>query len=57
MDIKVKKKTIRENIDRFDIMENLNFLTLKHTLKKIKWQMTNYRGRSFIAYDKEKRFL
>lgn len=57
MNIKVKEKTIRENLDRFDIMGNLNFLTLKQTLRKIKWQMTNYRGSLFIAYNKEKRFL
>lgn len=30
-------------------MGNLNFLTLKHTLKKIKWKMTK-KG-FFIAYN------
>ena len=44
---KVKKKLIKENIDRFNFMVNLDFLTLKHILKKIKWQMTNSRGRFF----------
>lgn len=54
---KVKEKLIKENIDRFNFMVNLDFLTLKHILKKIKWQMTNSRGRFFKSYTIDKRFI